>query len=244
MCNRYKRPADRPPDPAFLEAYLRDAQPTLSERLAEPEATEARRVKAVAALLALGRSELEKAGDLGRLLAMPFELRQFLTIAGLRILTAEDPTAALLHLLGQKARGRGRPLADKAFRDHVIAADVQERVNGGSSIETACDAVGNAAGLSPEAVRKIYFTGRDTLEVRATLGLRELLERDGSSDGVRPQIEGQEITSAQREEYQALVAAKCRRGLAPVLRAGTHGMTVEDNLELWSFVRRASFSIG
>jgi hypothetical protein len=240
--NRYQKPAELPPSLASLEDDLRDAQPTMTERLADPVATEARRVEAVAALLTLARTELAKADDAGRLLALPSELRQFLTIAGLRILTADHPVEALRLFLGHAARSRGRPLADNAFRDSVIAADVQEQVNTLSSIEVACDAVGNAAGLSPEAVRKIYFANRDTLEVGAELGRREMRKRPPEPEP--SQIEGQEITSVQREEYRALVAAEPRCGLAPVLRVGTYGMTVEDNLELWSFVRRGSFPIG
>jgi hypothetical protein len=46
-----------------------------------------------------------------------------------------------------------------------------------------------------------------------------------------PTIEGQKITPEQFKEYSALAAADC-----------PNGMTIEDNLELWSWVRRASFA--
>src|SRR5262249_16217329 len=147
---RYRKPAEPPPSLEFLEAYLRDAQPTLSERSAEPEAAEARRVKAVAALLALARAGLAEAGP-DRLGGIPVGRREFLAIAGLRILTAEDPIAALQSFLGQGPRGRGRPSADNAFRDLMIAADVAELHASGKTVTAALNAVADAAGLSYEA---------------------------------------------------------------------------------------------
>jgi hypothetical protein len=189
MQNRYRQAADLPPSREFVEAYLREAQPTIGERLAEPEETEKLRVDAVSALRALARSAQANVDEFcnmtdggisergSRLGAIPWRLRQFLTIAGLRILTADDPAAALRRFLGQTPRGRGRPPADNAFRNLMIAADVQEMHIGGASIDAACCAVGKAAGLSPEAVRKIYFVGRDTDEVETELGMRELLGR-------------------------------------------------------------------
>jgi hypothetical protein len=45
-----------------------------------------------------------------------------------------------------------------------------------------------------------------------------------------PTIEGQETTPEQFKEYSAVAAAECSKG-----------MTVEDNFELWGWVRRASF---
>jgi hypothetical protein len=184
--SRY-RPPERPPSSKFLQKYLSDARVTISQRLAEPEAAEARRVEAVAALLALGRSALAHADEWGnmtdgrvpvtglRLSAMPVQLQHFLRIEGLRILTADNPVAALQRFLGHRKRGRGRPRAvDIAFRDRMIAADIQELVDKGSTIDGACQAVGETAGLSPEAARNIYVARRDTPEVRAELGFREL----------------------------------------------------------------------
>src|SRR5215831_12989024 len=156
MNKRYRKPAEPPPSLEFLEAYLRDAQPTLSERLANPDATEAQRVDAVAALLALARAALVEAGP-NRLGAIPSELRDFLQIEGLRILTADDPIAALQCFLGQARQGRGRPSADNAFRDLMIAADVAELHASGKTVTAALNAVAAAAALSFEAVREIYY---------------------------------------------------------------------------------------
>ena len=102
--------------------------------------------------------------------ALQPELRQFLKISGLRVLLADDPAVALKRFLGRK--GRGRPAADNQFRDCMIAADVAELVSAETTIDAACNTIGDAAGLSPEAVRKIYFAGRETLEVKIELGFR------------------------------------------------------------------------
>jgi hypothetical protein len=199
MQDRYKKPVGLPVNRLDMPYYLRDAQPTLSERAPEPDATEARRIKAVANLLALARAELAKASDPNPLFAampsellpselaeladflaaeenvMPSELRNFLIMAGLRILTSENPIAELQRFLGRTPKGRGRPKADNAYRDSMIAADVQTLVDGGFGIEAACEAVSKAVSmLDFDAVRKIYFASRDTLETRVELGWRRL----------------------------------------------------------------------
>jgi hypothetical protein len=232
MHNRYQKPAALPPSLAFLEIYLRDARPTLSERLAEPEATEMRRVEAVAALLALARTALAETGDRNRLGAIPRGLREFLTIEGLRILTDEDPIVSLQRFLGQRTRRRGRPRADNAFRDLMIAADVAELHARGKALSKAFEMVSTRPGTPGcDEIERVYYRLRDDLAVRAELGWRWLRTAGNADDSPPPKIEGQkEITSEQWEEYSALVAAEC-----------PNGMTVEDNLELWSFVRRASF---
>jgi hypothetical protein len=196
MQDRYnKKLVGLPPNVLDMPYYLRDAQPTRSEQSAEPDATETRRVKAVAYLLALARAELAKASDPNRLFAMPFEphnfptivadfltvedpmpseLRKFLAIEGLRILTAEDPIAELRRFLGRRPGRRGRPVADNAYRNVMIAADVQELVNAGS-IDAACEKISTVVPmLDFHAVRSIYYTSRDTLEVKAELGWRGL----------------------------------------------------------------------
>jgi hypothetical protein len=89
--NRYQGSA---PSLEFLELYLRYAQPALAERLAEPDTAEARRVEGVEAILSLARAAMAEAGDPTRLGAIPQELRQFLEIAGLRILLSDDPAGA------------------------------------------------------------------------------------------------------------------------------------------------------
>jgi hypothetical protein len=173
MRDRY-RPAEPAPWPEFVEGYLNEADPPLRERLADPEGAEARRVAAVVALLALARAALAGAGSPDRLGAIPHNIRERLTIEGLRILTADDPVAALRRFLGERPRGRGRPRTGNVQRDGMIAADVQELVNGGAVIDEACEAIGGATGLSVQAVRKIFFDNRNRLDVRAELQLRGL----------------------------------------------------------------------
>ena len=105
---RYIKPAELPPNPALLELYLRDAQPTGNDvRLNGTDVVEARRIQAVMALLAVARSELVKSGDRGGLLSMPRALRRFLEMAGLQILTAEHPAAELRRFLGRRRRVAG-----------------------------------------------------------------------------------------------------------------------------------------
>ena len=134
------------------------ANPPRSWHLARPlswtrqSADETLRVKGVAEVRERARHEIAEARAEGiatalltggeplvePLLAMPFELRQFLMIAGLRILTAKDPVAALRGFVGGESQGRGRPPADNARRDCVIAVQVQELVNDGSYVDAAC----------------------------------------------------------------------------------------------------------
>jgi hypothetical protein len=228
MHNRYQKPAELPPSFRFLQADLRNAQPTRGERLAEPEATEARRVEAVARLLALARAALLEGGNPDWLGAIPLQLRQFLTIAGLRILTADDPAAALRRFLGQKRPRRGRPAEDLAYRDFMIAADVAELHASGLTLNAAYEEVSKRPGTpGVREIERIYLR-RDDLKIRAELELRRWPEENANDPP--SEIESlKTITREQWEEYSALVVAEC-----------PNGMTVEDNLELWSFVRRAS----
>jgi hypothetical protein len=100
---------------------------------------------------------------------------EFLTEAGLRILTASDPVAELHQFLGV-SRQRGRPRADNTWRDFVITIDVQERVDDGSSVEAACAEIGDDANLSPEAVEKIYYTHRGKPGVHDKRAREQLLK--------------------------------------------------------------------
>jgi len=226
MRNRYEKPA-APPRLEFLELYLRDAQPTVSERLAAPDATEARRVKAVLTLLTLARAELAKAGDPGRLLAIRWRLRRFLEIAGLRILTAEDPIEALRHFLGQKAPRRGRPAKGHDYRDLMIATDVAELYAGGMTLEDAYEEISKQRGTPGlRQVERIYLRLRSDPAVLAVLELSAA----ANVEDPPPEIQGREISREQWEAYSALAAAEY-----------PNGMTFEQHLELWSFVRRACF---
>jgi hypothetical protein len=69
--------------------------------------------------------------------------------------------------------------------------------------------------------------------VRLSIALRQVL-READQPGIEPPaIKGQEITPQQFKEYSALATAEC-----------PSGMTLEDSLGLWSWVRRASFPSG
>jgi hypothetical protein len=242
MRNRYQKPA---PNPAFFQLYLADARPTLGQRLAEPEATETRRVEAVAALLAFARKALSNADEwaamtLGgwqpergtRLGAIPLQLRSFLTIAGLRILTAEDPVAALQCFLGRKPQGRrGRPAEDHAHRDMMITIDVAELHASGMTLAAAYKEVNKRPGTpSVKRIEDIYLDRRDDVAVRAGLEMRRWLTTAGNANDPPPEIEEQKITREQFKEYSELAGVTCR-----------NGMTGDDNVELREFVRRASF---
>ena len=177
MRGRYDKSPGKPPTLADLYYLLVDAQPTLREIAVEGAAREARRVKAVDHLRTLARTEIAKTGDPNRLRAIPDELFRFLTVAGLRILLAEDPIAALKLFLGRRPRGKGRPVADTEDRDVMIATDVAELVYKGLTIDAACDQVEKNAPVGFEMVRKIYIDRRNSNKVKGNLGMRLLLGR-------------------------------------------------------------------
>jgi hypothetical protein len=164
MPGRYDRPAAPPPSVNDLPHLLHEAEPTLRELSEEGIAREARRAVAVRKLLTLARAEVTKTGEPNRLRAMPMELREFLEIAGLRMLLSDDPIAALKHFLGP--RKRGRPIEDNKRRDIMIAADVAELAEGGMmTIDASCLQIAHTANLSVEMVREIYYARRCTDEV-------------------------------------------------------------------------------
>jgi hypothetical protein len=177
-----QKPAN-PPRSWHLALYLSWARQIADEPL---------RVKGVAALLEMARHDIAKARAEGvaeapltggeppadPLLAMPFELRQFLMVTGLRILTAQAPGAALRGFLGQEPPRRGRPPADNAQRDCVIAVQVQEEVDGGLTVDDACGIVKGASDeartIDVHAIRKIYYDNRDRADVRTIVYWRSL----------------------------------------------------------------------
>jgi hypothetical protein len=252
MRNRYQRPA---PSLELIELYLRYEQPTQGERLAEPDAAEARRVEGVEGIRALARAALAEAGDPNRLGAIPFELRQRLAIAGLRILLSDDPERELESYLGKKPQERGRPAMDLDYRDFMIAVDVAELHANGKTLGAAYEEVDKRMGTPGiRRIENIYHALREDPWVRAELewrqsqkrieaiylappedpadraALERLFAEAPSASDPRPEIEGQKITRKQWEEYSALAAAEYPNGL-----------TFEDHQELWSFVRRTSF---
>ena len=74
-------------------------------------------------------------------------------------------------------------------------------------------------------VERIYLRLRDDLAVRAEVQWRRLRAAENADDTL-PEIVAKEITHVQWKEYSALAAAEC-----------PNGMTIEDNLELWGFIR-------
>jgi hypothetical protein len=178
-------------EPPSLSELLRDAQPTLAERLRESEAAGARRVEALTALLSLARSALANADEWHNIVegkpheprsylgAIAPELRRFLETAGLRILTAENPIAVLQRFLGQRGRGR-RPAGER--RNVLIAADVAELHAGGMSFEAAYEEVSKRAEmLGCRQVERIHLRLRDDLGVRAELEWRAMVRREGEA---------------------------------------------------------------
>jgi hypothetical protein len=186
-------------DAAEGEADYPDQKPATPPRFdlarhlswARQPADEARRGKGVAALLERARYEIDRARAGGvdetllaggeppadPLFAMPFELRQFLIVNGLRILMARSPVAALRGFLGQVSRKRGRLPAGNAQRNCVIAIQVQEEIDRGSPGDEACRIVKNANAVEMidfHAVRKIYFDNRNRDDVKAILYWRLL----------------------------------------------------------------------
>jgi len=196
---RYQNP---PPTLEQVWGAIYDAASSLGDddpfRIGPP-AAEAERVEAVYILLRFARAELAKvegpnrldailnlgwspckAGTVGE--AIWQDVWEFLTIAGLRILTATNPAAGLQRLLGKKP---GRPRVDNSVRDYRITWDVQERVDSGASIEDACKTIAAVAGLSQEAVIKIYYTRRAQVLQAIDLG-SQLAERLEAGDKTFP----------------------------------------------------------
>jgi hypothetical protein len=156
-------------------------------------------------------------------------LRDFFDRAGRVIFASPDPPMAMRVFWGE-APGPGRPAGANADHYFELAVDIQKRANAGLSIEKAIAAVAEECSRPTDTIHKIYY--RWHKEARAALGLQEVWRSEGlrPSPDRPPKIEGQEITPEQFVEYSLVAAAEC-----------PCGMTVEDNIELWSLVRRASF---
>lgn len=98
-----------------------------------------------------------------------------------QVLTADDPAEALAAILRLPPR-RG-PKEKNAYRDHMIAADVEELKREGKTLAEAYDTIqrkltGEKAGIGVDAIRKVHAKimadkeGR--LAVNAELALRKL----------------------------------------------------------------------
>jgi hypothetical protein len=197
MNSRYKKPPAPPPSAAELRLLLNEAQPTVRQRVEDAEQCESRRIGAVDEILEIVRNEplvqrvldeivisaipprtdaykqLLKTGVPHRMEGVAGDLFRFLFLAGLRILLAEDQGEELRRFIGRRKRGEHKK--NNEYRDRMIAADVRERVLWGAKRDDACTAVAEACGTSFERVLAIYNRLRDSQEVLAELGCRELL---------------------------------------------------------------------
>lgn len=141
-----------------LPNLLLNAQPSIAVIAADPEGSERLRIEAVNALIALARGTLNPPEEYP-----PIEVTRFLQNAGLRILLADDPPAALQQWLGL-AKRRGRPAADEGL--HIeIAALVEKRRRNGATRKDAYAAVANedakSANITPSRVRDIHSKYRE-----------------------------------------------------------------------------------
>jgi hypothetical protein len=129
--------------------------------------------------------------------------------------------------------GRPRDRRNKALVVYLAVLKELDALGPGHGNKTkAIEAVARCYRKSPEDVRDIFYNRhpewRET--VRLELALRQEWMEAAQLGMEPPTIEGQKITSEQFNEYSALAAAEC-----------PNGMMTEDNLELWSWVRRACF---
>jgi hypothetical protein len=165
---RYEEPVQALPDVELIPSYLWSADP-------KNGASETERAVAAASLLALYREQRERV-QVGELRAIDFRLLLFVQDEMRRCILQADPLGAF-ELLVEQSRARGRPRTP--HRDFVIAGDVAEKVEGGISIEKACEEVSAAACLSPEQVQRIYFAEKKADEPALRIDLiRRKAERD------------------------------------------------------------------
>ena len=166
---RYRRPARIRENVKDYLADLYNAQPTQARIKVVGAATaEAQRREAVEALLEFAREEIARTGGAAKCFQVVTSADQqqqpiweFLAVAALQILIADDPVAALKHFLG---RHQKRPPDDNRWRDFTIWGDVQKLHDSGMSIRDACKQIGDAAGLGPVRVLGIYLAERKARE--------------------------------------------------------------------------------
>jgi hypothetical protein len=125
------------------------------------------------------------------------------------------------------------PNRQKMLIIHLAVLEELEALGPGRGRKTkAIEAVAQRFGRAPQVVRDIFYNRHPEWRETVTLELALRQEwMEANQPGTEPPtIEGQKITPEQFKEYFALAAAEC-----------PNGMTIEDNLELWSWVRRACF---
>jgi hypothetical protein len=230
----------------LISLLLRDARPTARELEGRPNVLDVRDA------LQAGR-EIDDAPDPRK--AREAARARDLACAELVRLYREAKTARALDKLRVDARffverliringgklpklrlppGRPRDRLDKGLVVYLAVLQELDALGPGRGNKTkAIETVARRHNRSQQDVRDIFYNRhpewRET--VRLELALRqEWLE----ADQLRmepPTIEGQKITPEQFKEYFALAASEC-----------PNGMTFEDNLALWSWVRRACFA--
>jgi hypothetical protein len=251
MRNRYQKPS-----PAKLGVYFLDAQQT------DNDAQRAEGVKALYALLRRWRAEAQAAEAAAIVCAreqLPEEaeaiqetieealqrrrerwvalgaphgfdraLQAFFERAGRAIFASPDPLAAM-RVFWEGAPRLGRPTEVGDGRHFELAVIVEQRRASAGAIDKAVAAVAAETNMPEDTLHKIYYRWR--AKVRAAIAAQEIWRQEGlrPEPDPAPDIEDK-ITPKQFETYSALVDTEC-----------PNGMTVEDNLELWSFARRASF---
>jgi len=117
---------------------------------------------------------------------------------------------------------------------HLAVLEELDALGPGHGNKTnAIEAVARRYHRRSQDVRDIFYNRHPEWSeaVRLSIALRQVWMQADQPGIEPPTIEGQEITPEKFKEYSALAAAEC-----------PNGMTIEDNLELWSWVRRASFS--
>jgi hypothetical protein len=162
---RYRRPARIRENVKDYLADLYNAQPTQARIKVVGAATaEAQRREAVEALLEFAREEIARTGGAAKCFQVVTSADQqqqpiweFLAVAALQILIADDPVAALKHFLG---RHQKRPPDDNRWRDFTIYVDVKKLSANGMSIRDACKEIGSGAGLGYARVLGIYLAER------------------------------------------------------------------------------------
>jgi hypothetical protein len=145
--------------PMLLDIAWGLTQPTCPE-LDEPIVTakaraERARAHNVRALLLIYRDQIDR-GEIDKRVRAFFAEQ-----AELRIWSAADPVAAMGEFLGFGPPKRGAP-PRTAARNFFLAADIQELIDEGSTVDKACDTVFERLDttdqeLDPQTLRNIYF---------------------------------------------------------------------------------------
>jgi hypothetical protein len=91
-------------------------------------------------------------------------LRIFFERAGRAIFASPDPPAAM-RIFWKGKPWQVRKETEKAERDFALAVEVQTRIYGGANGVAARKAVADAACLSAEDIRKIYYRWRDEAQL-------------------------------------------------------------------------------